>query len=87
MLKQLGVQKSSRATVNTRACSVYHLTDVLRPACDAELEKRLAGIGEPLEGMDSVEDGKIWYQLCQLLEPVILVCVQAYGQWLHKRRL
>jgi len=78
VLKQLGVQKSSRKAVNTRACSVYHLTDVLRPACDAELEKRLAGIGEPLEGMDCVEDGKIWCQLCQLLEPEILVCV---GIW------
>ena len=74
VLKQLGVQKSSRKAVNTRACSVYHLTDVLRPACDAELEKRLAGIGEPLEGMLCVEDGKIWCQLCQLLEPEILVC-------------
>jgi len=82
VLKQLGVQKSGRAAVNIRACSVYHLTDVLRPACDEALEECLVTgeykNGKPLEGMDCVEDGKIWCQPCQLLEPEIHFCA---GIW------
>ena len=82
VLKQLGVQKSGRATVNTRACSVYHLTEVLRPACDEALEECLVTgeykSGKPLQGMDCVEDAKIWCQPCQLLESEILLVA---GTW------
>ena len=82
VLKQLGVQKSGRAAVNIRACSVYHLTAVLRPACDEALGECLVTgeykNGKPLEGMDCVEDGKIWCQSCYLLKPEIHLCA---GIW------
>ena len=90
VLKQLGVQKSGRAAVNIRACSVYHLTDVLRPACDEALEECLV-----LGSTKTVSHLKAWtvwkmprsganFANCWSLR---FTCVQAYGRRLYQRRL
>ena len=65
VLKQLGAEVSESA-MNIRACSVYHLNEILLPACNQALQSQLADSEQPLgcePYLQCVEDGTIWHMV------------------------
>ena len=65
VLKQLGAEVSESA-MNIRACSVYHLNEILLPACNQALQSQLADSEQPLgcePYLQRVEDGTIWHMV------------------------
>ena len=65
VLKQLGGDVSDNS-VDIKGCSVYHLSEVLLPACNQALQSQLANSSSPLGSepyLQRVEDGTIWHMV------------------------
>ena len=65
VLKQLGAEVS-KSPINIRACSVYHLTEVLLPSCNQALQTRLADSADPLGNkpyLQCATDATVWHMV------------------------
>ena len=65
VLEQLGGGVSENI-IDIKGCSVYHLSEVLLPACNQALQSQLADSSTPLGRepyLQRVEDGTIWHMV------------------------